>query len=78
MGEEQAPSYATRRGGIVLQRRLWRLGYSLLYSELGLGAAAVVVGGFQARPMLFYLGLLLAALAAVALALVALIGPGGP
>jgi hypothetical protein len=44
-----------------------RLGYALLYGELGVGTAALVIGGLQARPILFYLGVLSAALAVVAL-----------
>jgi hypothetical protein len=62
----------------VRGQRLRRLGYGLLYGELGGGVVALVAGGLQARPMLFYLGVLGAALAVVALALVALIGPSSP
>jgi hypothetical protein len=52
---------------MVRRRRLRCLGHALLYGELGLGTAAMVVGGLQARPMLFYLGVLGAALAVLAL-----------
>ena len=52
---------------MVRLRRLRRLGHALLYGALGAGVAAMVVGGLQAWPMLFYLGVLGAALAVLAL-----------
>jgi hypothetical protein len=59
---------------MVRRRRLRRLGYALLYGAVGAGGAAAVGGGIAADPLLLYLGVLVAALAVVALALDALKG----
>jgi hypothetical protein len=60
-----------RNDASARRQRLRRLSYSLLYGELGVGTAAAVVGGIVAHPQFLYLGILLAALAVVALAVVA-------
>jgi hypothetical protein len=59
---------------MVRRRRLRRLGYALLYGALGAGVAAALGGGITARPVLLYLGVLVAALTVVVLALDVLVG----
>jgi hypothetical protein len=59
---------------MVRRRHLRRLGHALLYGALGAGVAATVGGGITARPLLLYLGVLVAGLTVVVLALDALVG----